>query len=163
MSDLSPKQKGNILETRFIELVALGSEGRLSSFTPDSDDDGIDIIVNRKGDFKPIFVQVNSRFNLDANGNYSKDIGTNTFRDNDKFFLCFFLYNIEDYDVEKIWFIPSKDFKKQAIEINPVEYKQKLRFSANPKDKSGDMWNQYKIEKKELAKKIEEEINKLYS
>jgi len=151
---LSSKQKGNILEKRFIELVSLGSDGRLSCFTPDSDDDGIDIIINKKGDFSPIFIQVKSRFNKNANGTYSQDIGTNTFRVNELFYLCFFLYDIDNYEIKTIWLVPSSDFKNKAVELNPKKYKQKLRFAANPKDTSNDQWKEYKVKPKELGEKI---------
>ncbi len=162
MAELSSKQKGNILETRFIELVSLGSNGRLSCFIPDSDDDGIDVMVNKKGDFKPIFIQVKSRYKLNTNGTYSQDIGTNTFKSDPKFFICFFLYNQEKYDIEKIWFIPSIDYEERAIEINPKDYSQKLRFAASPNDDSKDQWNQYRIDKTELAAEIEKIIESLY-
>lgn len=162
MTELSSKQKGNILERRFIELISLGSNGTLSCFTPDSDDDGLDCIVNRKGEYKPVFVQVKSRFNLDSSGIFSQDIGTSTFCADDKFYICFFLFSIDKYDIEKIWLVPSKDFEKKSQEINSVNYKQKLRFAASPKDDSSDQWRQYRVEKKELAAKIEEIIEKLY-
>ena len=153
-SCISSKQKGNILEKRFIELVALGSNGRISCFTPDSDDDGIDVIVNLKSDFKPLFIQIKSRFNRNANGTYSQDIGVNTFKASPHFYICFFLYNTEDYDIETIWLVPSIDFKAKAIMLNLVDYQNKLRFAANPKDTSKDKWREYRVEKKDLGKKL---------
>ncbi len=160
--ELSSKQKGNILETRFIELIGLGSDGRLSCFTPDSDDDGIDIMVNKKGEFKPVFFQVKSRFKLNSNGVYSQDIGTNTFRVHERFYLCFFLYNVSDYDIDLIWLIPSADFQEKAIEVNPQNYSQRLRFAASPNPDSTDKWNQYKVEKRDLAKRVERIIESIY-
>lgn len=160
--DISSKQKGNILEKRFIELVSIGSNGRLSCYTPDSDDDGIDAIVTIKSEFKPLFIQVKSRFNKNANGTFSQDIGTNTFKENDKFYICFFLYNVESYDIENIWLVPSIDFKKKSIELNPENYSQKLRFAANPKENSKDQWSEYKIEKKALGRKLLEIIESKY-
>ena len=161
MSELSSKQKGNILEFRLIELIYLGASGRLSCFIPDSDDDGIDAIVNLKGSFTPIFLQVKSRYNLN-NGQFLQDIGTNTFRVDKRFYIVFFYYNIQKYEIENIWLIPSKDFKEKSVEINPKDYKQKLRFTASPKEGSNDKWSEYKVKKSELAKRIESLIKDLY-
>jgi len=157
---VSSKQKGNILEKRFIELVSLGTNGQISCYTPDSDDDGIDVIINLKSHFKPLFIQVKSRFKTNTNGMYSQDIGTNTFKENANFYICFFLYNAEDYEIEKIWLVPSIEFKNKAIELNPEKYAQKLRFAASPKDTSRDRWREYRIEKKELGTRLLEILSR---
>jgi len=154
ISGISSKQKGNILEKRFIELASLGSNGMISCFTPDSDDDGIDAIINLKSAFKPLFIQIKSRFKRNANGTYSQDIGVNTFKANKNFYICFFLYSIADFDIERIWLVPSIDFKKKAILLNPVDHPKKLRFAASPNDSSNDRWRKYRIEKKDLGKKL---------
>jgi hypothetical protein len=52
---ISSKQKGDVTESRVVELITLGSFGQLTCYTPKSDDDGIDLIINKKGDFKPNF------------------------------------------------------------------------------------------------------------
>lgn len=158
---VSSKQKGNILEHRFIELISLGSDGNLTCFAPDSDDDGIDIIINRKMDFKPIFVQIKSRFNLN-NGLFSQDIGTNTFRADKKFWICFIYYNPDNFDIENIWLIPSIDFHEKSNEINPENYKQKLRFAASVKEDSKDKWCKYRVSKIGLSKKVNSIIDSLY-
>ncbi|MDC7243577.1 MAG: hypothetical protein PQJ44_06540 [Sphaerochaetaceae bacterium] len=158
---VSSKQKGNILEHRFIELISLGSDGNLTCFAPDSDDDGIDIIINRKMDFKPIFVQVKSRFNLN-NGLFSQDIGTSTFRADEKFWVCFIYYNPVNFEIENIWFIPSIDFHEKSVEINPENHKQKLRFAASVKDNSKDKWSEYRVSKTELSVKVDTIIDSLY-
>jgi|YelNatPaOPRAMG01_1025707.scaffolds.fasta_scaffold169607_1 hypothetical protein len=157
---LSSKQKGNILEKRFIELVSLGSNGKISCYTPDSDDDGIDVILNLKSEFKPLFIQVKSRFNINSNGTYSQDIGTNTFKEHSSFYICFFYYDLKQFDVAKIWLVPSIDFKKKAVVLNPTDYAQKLRFAASPKDSSNDQWSEYRVKKEDLGEKLLEIMNK---
>lgn len=159
---LTSKQKGNILEHRFIELISLGSEGKLTCFTPDSDDDGIDIIVNKRTDFKPLFIQVKSRFKLNSNGSFSQDIGTNTFKPDDKFWLCFFYYDMDNLDIDTIWLIPSYEFLEKSNELNPENYSQKLRISASIKELSQDKWHKYRVSQSELAIKVEEIISNLY-
>jgi len=161
INGISSKQKGSILEKRFIELASLGSNGKISCFTPDSDDDGIDAIINLKTAFKPLFIQIKSRFNRNANGTYSQDIGVNTFKENKNFYICFFLYNTADFDIEKIWLVPSIVFKKMAIPLNPVHHPKKLRFAASPKDSSKDRWREYRIEKQDLGRKLLSLLNEM--
>lgn len=67
---ISTKQKGAITENRASEIITLSSRGRLRCYTPNSDDNGIDLIVNPKGTFKPLFIQVNSRFKLQETGQF---------------------------------------------------------------------------------------------
>lgn len=38
---ISSKQKGYITESRVAELITLGSQGQLTCYTPDSDDEGV--------------------------------------------------------------------------------------------------------------------------
>ncbi len=159
---LSSKQKGNILEKRFIELASLGSNGGLSCYTPDSDDDGIDIIVNQKGLFRPLFIQVKSRFKKNKNGFFSQDIRVSTFKSDKRFYICFFLYCVEKYDLSTIWLVPSTDFEEKAIVVHSIPSKQTLRFAANPRDTSVDQWSQYKVKKEEVGQKLLSIIGSIY-
>ncbi len=47
--DLSSKQKGDLVEARVAELITLYGDEGLSCYRPMSDDEGIDIIVKRRG------------------------------------------------------------------------------------------------------------------
>ena len=47
--DISSVQKGDIAEARIAELVTLYGDTSLSCYEPISDDEGIDLIVKRKG------------------------------------------------------------------------------------------------------------------
>lgn len=78
---ISSKQKGYITESRVAELITLGSRGQLTCYTPDSDDDGIDIIVNLKGEFRTVYVQVKSRFKLNKNKHFVQNVGLKDFQE----------------------------------------------------------------------------------
>lgn len=83
----SSKQKGNIVENRAIEIITLTSNGKLTCYSPNSDDDGIDLIVKPKSKFKPIFLQVKSRFKLQKNCQFLQNVGIKTFQSNKHCYL----------------------------------------------------------------------------
>lgn len=78
---ISTKQKGAITENRASEIITLSSRGRLTCYTPNSDDDGIDLIVNPKGTFKPLFIQVKSPFKLQKSGQFIQNWGKHFHRE----------------------------------------------------------------------------------
>lgn len=160
-NDLSSKQKGNILEKRFIELVTLGSGGKLSCYSPDSDDDGIDFIVTEKGYFNPLYFQIKGRYNLN-NGQYSQDVGCNTFSANEKFFICFFRFNLKDYTIENLWVVPSTELATGTNLLCSATGKKKYRFSASVNDSTNVRWSAFRVEPRLLFQKIQDYIDTLY-
>lgn len=151
---ISSKQKGAISENRASEIITLSSRGRLTCYTPNSDDDGIDLIVNPKETFKPLFIQVKSRFILQKTGQFIQNVGKNTFIADKSFYLLFIYFNKETLEIDTLWLLPSIDFEKIAYEKGAGEtYKSFFRFSANPKS-SIDRWAKFTVDKNELGQKL---------
>jgi hypothetical protein len=151
---ISSKQKGAITENRASEIITLSSRGKLTCYTPNSDDDGIDLIVNPKGTFKPLFIQIKSRFKLQKSGQFIQNIGINTFKADKSFYILFIYFNKETLEIDKLWLLPSTDFNKIGIKIKAGKtFKSFLRFSASPKSKL-DRWAKFTIDKSELGEKL---------
>lgn len=147
---ISSKQKGTILENRIAELITLGSDGKLTCYTPFADDDGIDLIIKEKGKFNTLYVQVKSRFVLNK-GRFIQDIGTNTFQSDRNSVIVFVFYDDVALDVETLWAIPSEDFKDKALLKAAGEtHKETYRFSAGP-NSDKDKWCSFKVEKSDLG------------
>lgn len=160
-SFISSKQKGAISENRASEIITLSSKGRLTCYTPNSDDDGVDLIINPKGTFKPLFIQVKSRFKLQKSGQFIQNVGVNTFIANKSFYILFIYFNDITLEIDKLWLLPSIDFKEIAYEKEAGEtYKSFLRFSANPKSDK-DRWAKFTIDKAELGEKLLEIIDSI--
>lgn len=53
---LSSIQKDNIIESQIANILILISDGELSPFIPLVDDDGIDLIISKKGAFNTFFL-----------------------------------------------------------------------------------------------------------
>lgn len=159
---ISSKQKGAITENRVAEIVTLSSRGQLTCYTPNSDDDGIDLIVNLKGDIQPIFIQVKGRFKLQKNGAYIQNVGLNTFTSNHRFYLLFVYFNKNNLEVEKLWLVPSYEFASLAHKQKEGDtYKSFFRFTANPKS-TKDKWSRYSVDKADLGDKLMEIIRALF-
>ena len=154
MKGISSKQKGLISENRIAEIITLGSIGALTCYTPNSDDDGIDLIINPKGQIKPLFLQVKGRFKLQKTRQFIQNVGVNTFVAHPSFYLVFAYYNLEVVDVQHLWLVPSMEFVDIAYEKSAGEtYKSFYRFSANPCSNK-DRWSKYSIRKKDLGQKL---------
>lgn len=160
--NISSKQKGDITENRTTEIITLSSKGKLTCYSPNSDDDGIDLIINPKSEFKPLFAQVKSRFVLQKSGRFIQNVGKKTFAKNRLFYLLFVYFNQDNLEVEKIWLIPSIDFASLAYDKKEgKKYKSFYRFNAGPKSKN-DRWAKYSVDKSELGSKLLTIINDAY-
>ncbi|GGM38528.1 hypothetical protein GCM10011351_25760 [Paraliobacillus quinghaiensis] len=151
---ISSKQKGDVTESRVVELVTLGSVGQLTCYTPTSDDDGIDLIINKKGDFKPIFIQVKSRFKLAKGRQFIQNVGLSTFKSHKSFYIIFIYFNENTFEVECVWLIPSVDFERIAyLKKSGKNYKSFYRFAANPLTDT-NQWSKFRIPKEGLGQEL---------
>lgn len=160
--NLSSKQKGNVIENRVSEIVTLSSNGILTCFSPNTDDDGIDLIVNIKGGYTPIFIQVKGRFILQKNGSYIQNVGKKTFKENKHFYLLFVYFDNSILEVKTVWLIPSTIFLSKAyFKKAGKNYKDFYRFNARPNSKA-DKWHKYIVDKKDLGSRIQEIMKETY-
>ena len=154
MDSISSKQKGYIIENRIAEIITLGSNGELTCYSPNSDDDGIDLIVNPRGKFNPLFIQVKSRYKLQKSKQFIQNVNKKTFGVNAQFFLIFAYFNPESLEIEHIWLIRSLEFEKIAYEKSAGEkYKAFYRFSANPHS-TRDRWSKFSVKKTDLGQRL---------
>src|SRR5690606_21903431 len=63
ISNIPSGAKGNIVEDRIKELILLLGQGVLNVYKPVIDNEGIDLVTLKNGQFHPIFLQVKSRYN----------------------------------------------------------------------------------------------------
>lgn len=83
-------------------------------------------------------------------GSLVKHIGRNTFRAHERFYIVFVYFSRENLEVEKIWLVPSSEFKAKA----DSEATKTLRFTASPKVTSKDKWSRFSVEKTELGNEL---------
>ncbi len=150
--DVSTKQKGDIAEARIAELVTLYGDTTLSCYKPISDDEGIDLIVKEKGSLRTMYIQIKSRF-----GNNPDEIFTATAKssgvvDNYSTAVIFCYFDTEEGDLwDYLWFVPAPDLLKFA---NKLDSGKLLGFVAGRKRKESNKWDNYLIDKRDLANQI---------
>ncbi len=158
--DMSSKQKGDIAEARIAELIMLyGKNPSFACYRPISDDEGIDLIVKRKGEFKPFFIQVKSRFGVEKKLSFTATVKAKTIVNNYSMGVVFCYFDMLDGDIwDYLWFVPAPDFIKKANKLRDGE---SLGFVAGKTQRENNKWDEYLIPKQELAIKIASQINKL--
>lgn len=157
--NLSSKQKGILAESRIAELITLYSDTSLSCFKPLSDDEGIDLIVKKRGEFKTMFLQVKSRFGTEPNLVYTATVKRKTLLDNYSMSLVFCYFDLSKGDLwDYLWFIPAPDFISKA---NKLQKGEVLGFVAGRQKKESNKWDSYLVEKCELGEKILEQMERV--
>lgn len=157
--NVSSKQKGDIAEARIAELISLYGDTSLSCYKPISDDEGIDLIVKKKESLNTMYIQIKSRF-----GNNPSDIFTATVKaasvaDRYSMALVFCFFDTEQGDLwDYVWFVPAPDFLKMS---NKLQGGKMLGFVAGRKKNEANKWDEYLIDKRDLANEILNQMKRL--
>jgi hypothetical protein len=150
--DVSTKQKGDIAEARIAELIMLYGDTTLSCYKPISDDEGIDLIVKEKGSLKTMYIQIKSRFGDNPDDIFTATTKTASIADNYSMAVVFCFFDTEEGDLwDYLWFVPAPDFLKMA---NKLDGGKLLGFVAGRKKKESNKWDNYLIDKRDLANQI---------
>lgn len=150
--DISTKQKGDIAEARIAELIILYGDTTLSCYKPLSDDEGIDLIVKEKDSLKTMYIQVKSRFGNNPDEIFTATTKATTITDNYSMAVVFCFFDTEKGDLwDYLWFVPAPDLIKLA---NKLDGGQLFGFVAGRKKKESNKWDNYLIDKRELANSI---------
>ena len=150
--DISTKQKGDIAEARIAELITLYGDTTLSCYKPLSDDEGIDLIVKEKRSLKTMYLQIKSRYGDNPDAIFTATTKTSSIGDNYSVALIFCFFDTSEGDLwDYLWFVPAPDFIRMA---NKLDNGKMLGFVAGRKKKETNKWDQYLIDKRELANMI---------
>jgi len=156
---ISTKQKGDIAEARIAELIALYGDITLSCYKPISDDEGIDLIVKEKRSLKTMYLQIKSRFGDNPDAIFTTTTKTISIADNYSTALIFCFFDTSDGDLwDYLWFVPAPDFIKMA---NKLDGGKILGFVAGRKKKETNKWDQYLMDKRELANMIISQMKRI--
>ena len=157
--DVSTKQKGDIAEARIAELITLYGDTTLSCYKPLSDDEGIDLIVKEKGSLKTMYVQVKSRFGDNPDEIFTATAKAASIADNYSMAVVFCFFDTEEGDLwDYLWFVPAPDYIKSANKLNGGK---SLGFVAGRKKKESNKWDDYMIDKRDLANSIIAQMKRL--
>lgn len=153
ISGLTSIEKGNIVEDRIKELILLYGQGLLNVYKPVVDKEGIDLIVNKSGTFKTIFIQVKSRFNAVENKKLVLTIRPQPAHYS--YYILGAAFNPATLELEdNLLLIPSHVLIEKGTHLNSGN----IRVTASLKDGSKDIWQPFFIKKSELVNKLIEKF-----
>ena len=122
-------------------------------------DEGIDVIVKEKYKQKIMFLQVKSRFGDDSGEVFTATVKKHNVIDNFSMAFIFCFFDTERGDLwDYVWFVPAPDFFKKA---NRLQDGNLLGFVAGRKRKESNKWDEYLIDKRELANTIIQQMKRI--
>jgi hypothetical protein len=150
--DVSTKQKGDIAEARIAELITLYGDTTLSCYKPLSDDEGIDLIVKEKGSLKTMYIQIKSRFGGNPDEIFTATVKAASIADNYSMAVVFCYFDTDEGNLwNYLWFVPAPDLIKYANKLSGGKF---LGFVAGRQKKESNKWDDYLIDKRDLANSI---------
>lgn len=156
---ISAPQKGDIAEARIAELITLYGDTTLVCYKPVSDVEGIDLIVKEKGSLKTMYIQIKSRFGENPDKIYTATTKAASVADNYSMAIVFCYFNTEEGDLwDYLWFVPAPAFIKMA---NKLDGGRSLGFVAGRTRRETNKWDQYLVDKRDLANTIINQLKRI--
>jgi len=157
--ELRTKQKGDICEARVAELLALyGNEG-LICYKPISDDEGIDLIVKRRGKLEVVYIQVKSTFGYKDKG-FVSTVKDKNLTNKERMLIVFAYFDLSEGDLfDQVFLIPGPDFLRLTKNEDKKPGERVFTVGLNHPEKS--KYAEFMIEKRELANRVIEIMDKL--
>ena len=156
---LNTKQKGDIAEARVSELLTLYGDEGLSCYRPISDDEGIDIIAKRREKLEVAYIQVKSSYGYKDRG-FVSSVREKQIINKERMILVFVYFDLSEGDLfDQIFCIPAPDFLRLTANEDKKPGERVFTVGLRNPDKS--KYAEFMIEKRELANRIIEIMDKL--
>lgn len=147
-------RKGKAVEHLIAALCVLGSDGELNAWTSLVDDEGVDLVLQRRDRAQTLSLQVKSRLTtakgIAVRRQFQSQVRSATLRPRDDLYILFVVANPSTLDLGPIWLVPSHEFVEKA----PAGSNKKHRFSASAKSGTHDRWTHYLVEKTQLPGRL---------
>src|ERR1700694_4737757 len=143
-----------------VEAYALiGSGGRLTTARPGSDVDHKDFIVDEKGGYRSIYVQVKGAPRLYQGGEFQINVryAKNKVLSGRRLVYVFCLLDADAMSLTRMWVIPARDFHRLAPRVSVSERHIQFLFHAGRNGK----WTRFEIIPTQLGVRLLEIIRGL--
>lgn len=150
----SAGRMGKAVEYLVAAACILASRGELNAATSLVDDEGVDLVFNRRGSSATLAVQVKARTSDSKRvraGSFVAFVRSQTFRPRRELDMLFVAVEVSEARLLAAWLVPSEDFAARAGTPNS---KGRLRFYASLKADSRDKWRDYRLAPAELAPRV---------
>lgn len=129
MDTIEKKVRDNI-----IDVINAGAAGRLIIVAKEKSKQGIDLSVERRGEYKekPYNFQINSFVGYPYKGGFAKDFSQKDFRAEKNFYLLFVSFDEVTQEIgNKMWVVPSLQLQDLAEAVVSDKNEKMLRFEAS--------------------------------
>ena len=137
---LTSTQIGTLAENLVANELMIESSGRLSSFQPIADDDGIDVLVYDKVTGNSVPVQIKARTNTvnkagkqERSNTVHFEVRKATYNENRKAFLLCILLSQDLRSTERAWLLPLEDLPHIAS-VKPTKFVIRANKNLDTKD-----------------------------
>lgn len=152
---------GKAAELLVASACMLSSRGELNAATSLVDDEGVDLVFNRRGSSATLAVQVKARTSESkraVSGRFVAFVRTQTLRERGDLDLLFVMVDANEARLLAAWLVPSSEFVARAGQQNA---RGRLRFAASMKPAAQDRWSAYRLTPAELAPRVLERLAEL--
>ena len=140
-----------LVEGKIIDIINSEMFGRLIVVRPDKNDVGVDLVVEKRGDYKekPIYLKIVPFAFPSSNPKFNWSIDVNDFKSLENFYLVFVGFDIIKQEFNHhIWFIPSADFNDIAQKDNTDG---KLTFEVSSDVNIENKYSEFLIKTEEIG------------
>ena len=115
--------------------------------------------MKEKGSLKTMYIQIKSRFGEDPSEIFTANLKGSSVVDHYSMALVFCYFDTDKGDIwDYLWFISAPEFLKMA---NRLQSGKMLGFVAGRKKKESNKWDQYLIDKRDLANAIIKQMSRI--
>jgi hypothetical protein len=161
--DKSPSagRMGKAVEYLVAASCILATRGELNVSTSLVDDEGVDLVFNRRNGTRTLAVQVKARMSDSAliqSGQFKTQVRSQTFQPRSDLDLLFVAVDIERGALMMAWLVPSPEYTQI---VGEPDARGRLRFNASTKPASKDRWVKYRRSAKDLAPNVLRRLSEL--
>ena len=145
---------GAVAEALVAAYALISAAGKLSSYSPFTDVDGKDIVIDLAGGFKDIYLQVKCALQV----NRSRRIGGTVRLHRDhvpsspKFVYIFCLLDRRQMELTRIWVVPSAIFYKRAYRT--LLPKGMIQFNFDCRPTGDERWDEFEVTRDQLGPRL---------
>lgn len=143
---------GKAVESLVGATVVLSSGGELNVSTSLVDDEGVDLVFNRRGAPSTLAVQVKTRTTESkrvAGGGFWAHVTPATFAPRPSLAMLFAVVDVPSATLEPVWLVPSEDFAERAYR-NPSDDTLWIRTKTD----ADDQWAPYRLGLNQVADRV---------
>ena len=151
---------GYVIECLVEAYILTGARGKLTTARPNPDVDHKDFLVDERGGYKSLYIQVKGSPNLQRYGilKISVDFRAGTEMADPRLLYVFCLFDIETLTLTRVWLVPSSSFHRLAPATRLKNGRIRYSFQAGKTGK----WSKFEIPPTQLGAYVLRRVRRLH-